>query len=76
MNFECPHCFNGSIKIETGQQLDNRYFSCERIQCADDLNSDPLSSITKKIELWFCCHCGGYFRAYYSLVEIKALVEK
>jgi len=70
MNFECPKCA-GSI-----EKIDDRFFLNERVQSSDDLNADPLSSITKKIELWFCCHCGGYFRAYYSLVEIKALVER
>ena len=29
-----------------------------------------------KIELWYCCFCGQYYRAYYDLKKITPLIEK
>ncbi len=69
MNFECPKC-KGSMENE-----DIRSFDKERIQCGDDLNGDPLSRIDTRIELWYCCSCGSYFRVYFKLERITALTE-
>lgn len=70
-NFACPHCDSPGLDKE-----DTRFFSEERIQGSDDLNADPLSNITTKIELWYCCFCGQYFKVYYTLDRITKLEEK
>ena len=71
MLFKCPNpdC-DGSV-----EKNDDRYFDSERVQGEDDLNADPLTSITRKIELWYCCFCGQYFRVYYKLKHIVLLQE-
>ena len=71
MEFNCPNpdC-DGSV-----EKNDDRYFDSERVQGEDDLNADPLTSITQKIELWYCCFCGQYFRVYYKLEHIVLLKE-
>ena len=72
MNFECPNpnC-DGSV-----EKIDDRFFNSERIQGSDALNADPMANIQTKIELWYCCFCGRYFRAYYRLEKILLLTEK
>ena len=69
-NFECPNC------KDLVEKVDDKFFSAERIQGSDALNADPLSSATKRVELWYCSGCGGYFRAYYSLSKITKLREQ
>ena len=71
MSFRCPNpdC-NGSV-----EKIDDRYFDSERVQNCDHLNADPLTSITQKIELWYCYFCGQYFRAYYKLEHLTLLTE-
>ena len=69
-NFACPHCDSPGLDKE-----DTRFFSEERIQGSDNLNADPLSNITTKVELWYCCFCGKYFRVYYTLDKITKLEE-
>ena len=68
-NFGCPNC-DGSV-----EKIDDRFFSSERIQGSDALNADPLANICNKIELWYCCFCGGYFKVYYKLEKIIGLKE-
>lgn len=68
-NFECPNC-DGSV-----EKIDDKSFNRERIQGSDALNADPLTNITNKIELWYCCFCGEYFRVYYKLEKINPLKE-
>lgn len=70
VNFECPHCH------DEGDLIDERWlFRSERIQSSDALNIDPISNIEGKMELWYCCFCGKYFRAYYKLSKITKLEE-
>jgi hypothetical protein len=72
MLFDCPNsACNGSV-----EKIDGRYFNSEQVQGSDDLNMDPLADITKLIELWYCCFCGQYFRAYYKLEHITRLTEQ
>ena len=70
INFTCPHC-GGSV-----EKIDDRWFSYERVQSSDDLNADPLQDLRSKIELWYCCFCGKYFRVYYTINRISRLEEK
>ena len=71
MEFKCPNpdC-NGSV-----EKANEKHFSYERVQGCDDLNADPLTSIIQNIELWYCCFCGQYFRAYYKLEHVALLKE-
>ena len=69
-NFACPHCGSPGLDKE-----DTRFFSEERIQGSDNLNADPLSNIKTKVELWYCCFCGQYFRVYYTLDRITKMEE-
>ena len=71
MNFQCPNpeC-NGEI-----DKVDERMFDTERIMGSDDLNADPMSDINTKVELWYCCYCGYYFKVYYKLDKITLLNE-
>ena len=71
MNFSCPNCKGSSLNKE-----DDKFFSASRIQGSDALNADPLSNITTKIELWYCCFCGKYFKVYYTLNKINWLDER
>ena len=73
MNFGCPNCSMSYIN-----KADDRYlkFDEERVMGSDALNADPLTNISTKIELWYCCHCGIYFRVYYQLNKITKLIEK
>lgn len=73
MEFKCPNkeCDHGSV-----EKVDDRFFDSERIMSSDALNADPLSSIERKIELWYCCFCGCYFKAHYKLDKITMLSEK
>jgi len=64
--FKCPHCGDEPENIDQG---------LERIQNSDDLNGDAKSTITMRVELWYCVWCGNYCRAYYNLVKLTKLSE-
>ena len=70
VKFKCPKC-----KVTVDRIDDRVEISSERIQNSDDLNCDPKITTEDKIELWWCCFCGTYFRAYYKLIKIVPLEE-
>lgn len=71
IEFKCPNCSD-----ECPEKIDNRFITSERVQNSDDLNADPATEeIEGRIELWYCCICGQYFRVYYKLDKITPLTE-
>jgi hypothetical protein len=67
--FTCP-CSGCPGEV---RKVDDRYTGFGAIRVQSELSFDPFVAPGEKAELWYCCSCAGYFRAYYRLDRVEAL---